>query len=164
MPIVDSEIQFRLSGGASNSDPNASIGGAKSSNVQGTNLFDQVESAEAAAGRVEYRCIYIHNANGTLTMQNSKIWIEANTPSPGTQIDVGVGAAAVGGTETAVANETTAPSGVTFASAPNEGAALALGDIPAGSHRGVWLRRTVVAGTAAAADSATYRAKCDTAA
>ncbi len=31
MPIVAADIDFRLSGGAANSDPNAALGGAKSS-------------------------------------------------------------------------------------------------------------------------------------
>lgn len=65
MPIIDTEIQYRFSGGASNSNPNASLGGVKSSVSIGSTLFDDVSSAEAAAGSVEYRCYYIHNANAT---------------------------------------------------------------------------------------------------
>ena len=55
MPIVAGDIDFRLSGGAANSDVNASLGGAKSSTelVDATlhNLFDQVSGDEAQAGR-----------------------------------------------------------------------------------------------------------------
>lgn len=163
MPIIDTEIQYRLSGGAANAVPSASIGGAKSSVAVGTDLFDVVASGEASAGRVEYRCFYVHNANATLTMLAAKAWLQSNTPSTDTSADIGVGAAAVNATETAVANETTAPAGVTFVAAANEAGAVNLGDIPPGQHRAVWVRRTVNAGAAAYTnDGATIRVKCDT--
>lgn len=163
MPIAASDIKFRLSGGASNSDQNASLGGVKSSNEVSAALFDVVGSAEAVAGDVEYRCFYVHNAHATLTMLNAVLWILTNTPSPGTAVDVGLGTSAINGTEQTVTNEGTAPTGVTFAAAANEGAAIALGDIPPGQHRAVWVRRTVTAGAAAyTADGAALRAKCDT--
>lgn len=47
MAIIDSEIQYRLSGGASNSDPNASLGGVKSSTAWVNNMFDDVSAAQA---------------------------------------------------------------------------------------------------------------------
>lgn len=163
MPIINTEIQYRLSGGAANSNPDASLGGAKSSVAAGTNLFDAVSSAEGAAGDVEYRCFYVHNANATLTMENAVVWIQANTPSADTQLAIAVGSSAINGTEQTVANEGTAPTGLTaFSEAANEGAAVALGNIPPGQHRAVWVRRTVNAGAAASNDTATLRVKCDT--
>jgi hypothetical protein len=153
MAIISSEIQYRLSGGASNSVASASIGGAKSSTAITTgvanNLFDNVSGDEAAAGDVEYRCVYIHNANASLTWENVVVWISANTPSTSTTIDIGLGAAAVNATETAVANESTAPAGVTFSAPTTKGAGLSIGNIPAGQAKAVWLRRTVEAGAAA---------------
>ena len=164
MPIVSADIRFRLSGGASNSVHAASIGGAKSSvEADPALLFPTVQSAEAAAGSVKYRCEYIHNAHPTLTMLAAKAWLQSNTPSPDTTLDIGVGAAAVNATETAIANEDTAPAGVTFVAAANEAGAVNLGDIPPGQHRAVWVRRTVNAGAAAYTnDGATLRVKCDT--
>lgn len=163
MPIVSGDIAYRLSGGASNSDQNASLGGVKSSNAVSSSLFDIVGSAEAAAGDTEYRCIYVHNAHATLSMLNSVIWIQSNTPSSDTSLDIGAGTSAVNGTEQTVANESTAPTGVTFSAAANEGAAVTLGDIPAGEHKAVWLRRTVGAAAAVyTGDGATLRVKCDT--
>lgn len=168
MPIVAADIDFRLSGGAGNASPNASLGGVKSSTeiVDATlhNLFDVVSSAEASAGDVEYRCFYVHNAHGTLTLQNAVVYISSNTPSPDTTADIGVGTAAVNGTEQTVADESTAPTGVTFSSAAGIGNALALGDIPAGQHRAVWVRRTVTAAAAAANDTLTINVSGDTAA
>lgn len=162
MPIIASEIQYRLSGGASNSDPNASLGGVKSSNSLSGTLFDDVSSAQAAAGLVEYRCFYVHNNNGTLTLIAPKVWIQSNTPSATTTVAIGLGTSAQGGTEQTVANEGTAPSGVTFSEPADFATGIALGDIPNGGHRAVWVRRTVTAGTAAVADSFTLRVQGDT--
>lgn len=162
MPIVSGDIIYRLSGGAGNSDPNASLGGIKSSTAMGSNLLDDVSSVESAAGDVEYRAFYVHNAHATLTMENAVCWIQANTPSADDTLDIGLGTSAVNGTEQTVANESTAPSGVTFTAAANEGAAIALGNIPPGEHRAVWVRRTINAAAAASSDTATLRVKCDT--
>lgn len=165
MPIVSSDIKYRLSGGSSNSDANASLGGAESSTDAPAGTFDTVSSAEAAAGDTEYRCIYVKNTHGTLTLQGAKVWIQANTPGGDTDVEIGLGSTAVGtGNEQTVADESTAPADVTFAAAANEGAALTIGDIPAGSHKAVWIKRTVNAAAAAANETFTLRTKGDTAA
>lgn len=163
MPIVSGDIDYRLSGGVANADPNASLGGAKSSNEVGANLFDTVGSAEAAAGDVEYRCMYVHNAHATLTMLNTVVWIQANTPSVDSNLEIGLGTSAINGTEQTVADESTAPAGVSFSAPANEGEALAVGDIPPGQHKAIWLRRTINAAAAAyTGDGGTIRTKCDT--
>lgn len=162
MPIITSEVQHRLSGGAANSSTIASIGGTKSSVAVPSGLFDQVSGAESAAGDVEYRCFYVHNANATLTLQNAVVWIVTNTT--GNRIAIGVGASALNATETAVANEDTAPAGVTFSQPASKAAGLALGSIPPGQHRAVWVRRTIGSGTSASDDTYTLRAEGDTAA
>lgn len=162
MPIASADIKYRLSGGAANADPLVSLGGAKSSVDAGSNLLDPVSSSEALAGDIEYRCYYIHNAHATLTLENAVAWISANTPSADTTIDIGVGTSAVNGTEQTVANENTAPAGVTFLAAATEGAAVALGNIPPSQHRAVWIRRTINAATAATNDTATLVAKGET--
>jgi hypothetical protein len=157
MAIAASDIIFRLSGGASNATPLTSLGGAKSSVAAASTIFDDVSAGESSAGDAEYRCVYVHNAHATLTLTAPVIWIATNTPSPGTVLDVGVGTSAVNATEQTVADENTAPSGVTFSAAASQGAGVALGDIPAGQHRAIWVRRTVTAGAAAYADSFTVR-------
>ena len=162
MPIITTEIQYRLSGGAANSNANASLGGAKSSQAVPLNFFDDVTSAESAAGDVEYRCFYVHNANATLALQNAVVWIQSNTT--GNRVAIGVGSSAINGTEQTVANEGTAPAGVTFTQPSSKGAGLALGNIPAGQHRAVWVRRTVAAATPASNDTYTLRVEGDTAA
>ena len=162
MPIVSADIKYRLSGGAANADPALSLGGAKSSTEAGSNLLDPVSSAEALAGGIEYRCYYVHNAHATLTLENAVAWIQANTPSADTTLDIGVGTSAVNDTEQTVANENTAPTGITFVAAVNEAGSVALGNIPPSQHGAVWVRRTVNAGAAASNDTATLTAKGDT--
>jgi hypothetical protein len=162
MPLSSSDIQVRLSGGSSNAAPIASIGGAKSSVSAGSNLFGAVPSGEASAGSTKYRCVYVHNGSGTFEARLLSVWIAANTPSASTTFEIGVGAAAVNGTETAVGAETTAPSGVTFSSPSTEGAALLLGTVPVGQHKALWIKRVVSPGASAiASDNATLTFKCN---
>lgn len=165
MPIVATDIQFRLSGGAANSDPLLSLGGAKSSVVAGTNLLDDVLASESSAGDTEYRCLYVHNNHGSLTLQTARVWIVANTASASTDILVGVGSAAAGGTEQTVADAHTSPTSVTFSNTcVSFGTSLLVGDISAGSHKALWLKRIVNASAAASNDTFTLRVQGDTAA
>lgn len=166
MSIITGNFSPRLSGGASNADGNASLGGIKSSEVVSTTtdgLFDAVSAAQASAGSIEYRCIYLHNANGTDTMTAARVWVSANTPLAGTTLDIGVGTAAVNATEQTVGNESTAPSGVSFSAPTTAGTGLALGTLPAGQHKAIWLRRTVTAGAGvSASDTWTLGFDCET--
>ena len=161
MAIVSTDIQYRLSGGSSNSDPAASLGGAKSS-VAASNYFDDVSSAEASAGDTEYRCVYVHNNHGTLSLIGAKVFIQTNTPSSDTDVAIGLGSSAINGTEQTVADESTAPTGVSFSAPTTFAGGLAIGDLAAGAHKAVWVRRTVNAGAAAYADSFTLRVQGDT--
>lgn len=161
MPIISSDIKFRLSGGAANTDPALSLGGVKSS-VDASNYFDDVSSAEASAGDTEYRCLYVHNNHGTLTLIGAKIWIQTQTPSGDTDVAIGLGAAAVNATETATADESTAPGSVSFSAPSSSAGGLTIGDIPAGQHKAVWVRRTINAAAAAYSDSFTLRVQGDT--
>ncbi len=161
MAIIATDINYRLSGGAANATTITSLGGAKSSVAMPTGIFDAVTSAEAAAGLTEYRCIYVHNNHATLALLAAEIWIQANTAN--TRIAIGLGTSAINGTEQTVANEATAPAGVTFATTPvNLATGLVIGDIPAGQSKAVWLRRIVTAGAALATDTFTLRVQGDT--
>lgn len=165
MPIVAADIKVYLSGGAANTDPNLSLGGAISSTLAPANLFDNVSSAEASAGTTDYRCYYVKNTHATLTLQSAKIWIQSNTPSADTAVTIALAGEGVNGTAETVANETTAPVGEVFAAAATEGAALSIGNIPPGQHQAIWVKRVVNAGAAAyTGDGATFRVKGDTSA
>jgi len=162
MPIISTDIKYKLSGGASNADPMLSIGGAKSSVVMPSGIFDDVASGEATSGDVEYRCLYVDNTHGTLSLQSAKAWIQAQTPSGDTDVAIGLAAAGLNAAETAVANENTAPAGVTFSAPSSFAGGLSLGTIPAGQYFGLWVRRTVNAAAAGASDSFTLRVQGDT--
>ena len=164
MPIIASEIQYRLSGGAANADAMLSLGGIISSTAAPAGLFDTIVGAESAAGDVEYRCFYVRNGNATLALQNPALFIQANTASADTQVAVGLGTSAVNVAEQTVANESTAPTGVTFSEPATLAAGIALGSIPAGQFRAAWLRRTINVAAAASNDTYNLRVTCDTAA
>lgn len=153
MPTVSTDIQLRRSG-------TACLGGAKSATLAGTNYFDDTTDPEAVAGDVEYRCLYAHNAHATKTLSGAVAWLSANTPSGSTVIEIGVGTSAVNGTEQTIANESTAPAGVSFALASSVEGGVQLGAIPAGQHRAIWLRRTLTAG-APALDPDTFIVRID---
>ena len=174
MPIISTDILLRLSGGASNTAPGSALGGAMSTVAggiitpgQANNLWDDVSAPEANAGDTEYRCVYVHNNHGSLTLQNAVVWIDSLTTSGDTEFDIGLDSAAVGSDAASTsANENTAPTGgtpPTFSRPTSKGTALSIGNIPAGSKKAIWIRRTVNAAAAAANDSGSIRVEGDTA-
>lgn len=165
MPIINTDIQYRMSGGAANSDPAAALGGAMSSTAFTANaIFDDVSSAEATAGDTEYRCFYVRNGHATLTLTSAKVFIQAQTSSADTDIAIALGGEGVNGTAETVGNEGTAPTGESFSQPASYAAGLSLGDLAPGDYYPVWVRRTVNAGAAAATDTWTIRVQGDTAA
>ena len=141
-------LVWRLTGGASNSDPDASLGGVSSSNaLSGTalnNLFDDVSPAESAAGDTEYRALDLYNS-GDATAGGVVVFMSTETTSSGTQLDFGLEASPIN-SSLSVANESTAPAGVSFAHYTS-GSKLSLPDIAASSRCRVWFRRGVGAAT-----------------
>jgi hypothetical protein len=137
-------LEWRLTGGAANADPDASLGGTGSSvAVSGTalnNLFDDVTPGEAVAGDIEYRAIDLYNT-GDAAAENVELWISQETTSADTVIAIALDA----GTQSVV-DEDTAPSAPTLSFGhPLSGSKQAVSDIAAGAAQRVWLRRTVSA-------------------
>jgi hypothetical protein len=140
-------IRYYLSGGASNADPLLSIGGAKSSvAVSATalgNLFDTVTGDEALAGVTRCRLVYLQNddpdASGLL--DPVVLWW-LTSPTAGQTIAIGLAAAGKNAVETAIANEFTAPAGVTFTSPTSKATGVTLPSAPyvEDDYIGVWLR------------------------
>ena len=170
MSIVASDIEYRYSGGSGNTDPTACLGGAMSTAGGGTiddnvqnDLFTDVTAAQALAGRTDYRGMYFKNAHATLTYSDSRVYITSNTTSTTDEIDIGLAVEAVDVNMATIANVTTAPTSVVFSHPTNYATGLALNSttgLAAGSKRGVWLRRTVDAGTTSqTANSMTLRAE-----
>jgi hypothetical protein len=171
--IASTDIEFRLSGGAANTDPNAALGGAMGTaagaliadNVK-NNLFDDVTGTEAAAGDVEYRGFYVKNNHGTLTFQGAVVYVSSDTLSTSTEIDLGIAAEAVSTAMATIANESTAPAGITFSHPTTRATGLQLNSttgLAAAAYRGVWARRTITAGASAINDTGTVKAEGDTA-
>lgn len=178
MPIASTDILYRLSintgPGNSTAQPNGndSLGGFMSTTVAANTLhawLDEVTGDENAAGDVEYRCIFAYNAHATLTLTAAKAWISAETAG-GANIAIALDQTGVvaGNLATAqaerVANENTAPTGETFSSPTTKATGLSIGDIPAGSCIGIWVRRTATNSAPLDNDSVTIRVEGDTAA
>jgi hypothetical protein len=131
-------------------------------------LFDDISGAENAASTVDYRCVFIHNNNGANDYQNAVVWLSAEVAG-GASIAIAVdniAASAVGSSSAqsaTVVNETTAPTGVgAFSSPTTAGTGLALGTIPVGFCRAVWIRRTAANTAALSADGVTLSVAGDT--
>lgn len=161
-------LVWRLTGGASNSDPNASLGGIMSSNALSetalNNLFDDVSAAEAVAGDTEYRAVDLYNS-GDETAVDVDVWFHAQTSSADTSAEMGHDATndpheAADNLET-IANESAAPESpeITFSS-PTSGSPLSLPDIPAGEACRIWIKRVVSSGAGNTSnDTMTLRAQ-----
>lgn len=165
MAITSADIEFRLTGGAANTDPLLSLGGAQSSQIvtSGT-LFSTVTGAQASAGRTRYRGITLRNGHATLTYQSAGVWIGTDTPSADTDADVALAVEAVNVTMATIATETTAPTSVTFTNAAVSLATmLAIGDIPATQFKGFWVKNVINAAAAPVNDSFTINVTGDSA-
>jgi hypothetical protein len=84
------QIEFFLSGGIGNSDPDFALGGPKSNLpiLAGlNNLFSDILSEEAEAGKVDHRCFYIMNTGSTL--KNAAMYI-SDQNSSGSDVLVGI--------------------------------------------------------------------------
>lgn len=175
--ITSGEILFKrsVSAAAGNttaqSDPNASLGDqistTKWTGGSLNDLFDDVTGAENAASDVEYRCIFVHNSNASNVLENAVVYLQSEVGG-GANIAIGVDptAASAIGAATAqavtVADENTAPAGVTFSSPTTAGTGVSLGNIPAGSCRAFWIRRTATNSSALSADGVTIAVAGDT--
>lgn len=176
MPILSTDLQYRLSvktgaaGDTTASTPAASLGGYPSTTQPTTaqlhNLFDTVTGDENTAGDVEYRGLFIYNANASLTWDTVVVWIQSETAG-GASIAIGVDTTAALDVDSAskhleIADESTAPSGVSFSSPTTKGAGLALGNIAADFCRQVWIRRTAANTTALDNDGVVLRCEGNT--
>lgn len=165
MSVLSSDIKVYLSGGASNDNPNASLGGAVSSTeiVDDTlhNLFDEVSGAEHLVGSTEYRALFVKNDSAE-TAYNVKVFIDSNTTGVDSSLEIGK-EATIGSPKQTIANETTAPTDITFSTADGVGNAIVLGDMTAGTYYMVWLKRIISAGeTPQANDTAVIKFYVDT--
>lgn len=160
MPIVDTDIKIKLStksGSAGNSlaqaDPNESLGKyISTTELSGTalhNLFDAMTGAANAGSVVDYRCVFVHNNHGSLTLQSAVVWLSGGDPAGGGVVTIAVdstAASAIGSASAQALEAATdeAPggsvTGLSYSAPSTSGAGLALGDLDAGECRAVWIR------------------------
>lgn len=169
MPINSANLVYYLSGGTNNSNPNASLGGVRSTTTVGggiNNLFDDVTGTESTAGMVDYRCIYFRNQDSDADgLMNPVVWISSNTPSSSSEIYIGIGSGGKNATAVTIANELTAPAGVSFSYPSTKGTALALPSQPyvQNDYVAIWIKRVITAlAPSASSDPATIRVEGDT--
>ena len=162
------DLELRLTGGAANSDPDASLGGVMSANeVSATamnNLFDNVDPDEASAGDTEYRAIDVYNA-GDAAATSVTVHMSTETSSTDTALDLGHDATNNPHTSAwdgeTIADEDTAPASpvITFGHHLT-GNKLSLPDIPVGEACRVWLKRIVDSSAVNTSnDQGTFRAE-----
>jgi hypothetical protein len=166
MPISNTDIKFRFSTVAAAGDTTAggastSLGDQVATNGPTTNVannvFDDISVAESVAGRVEYRCLFGLNDHATLTLIGAVLSISSQVAG-GASVQIGLDPTGItakgasGAQAVTVANETTAPAGVTFSGGP-----LTIGDLAPGQVQAFWIKRTITAGTPGpVADGATF--------
>lgn len=179
MAITASDILFKFSvvtGSAGDSTAGTAAGslGKYISTTQLTdnslhNLFDIITGAENAASDVEYRGFFVHNNHATLTWENVVIYLSSEVAGGAVAaISVDTTGVTAKGSASAqmktIADESTAPATQTFSAPTTLGTALAIGNIPAGSVAGIWVRRTAANTSAVDSDGVTFTVSGDTAA
>lgn len=169
MTLIDAEIKHYYTqgniggsdGSAAQADPDASLGGFRSTTewVDNTEekLWDIFTLAEATAGGTFYRAIAIRNTDGGgEVLKDARVVISELPSSADVTVQIGTEGPGDGVTAAAVAaSETSAPPGVTFVAATgkttyalgygiNDGADLNLGD---GDNCYLWIKVTLAATT-----------------
>ena len=139
------EVEYRLSGGATNTDPDASLGGVMSSTSidsgANPNLFANVGTDEAASGSNKYRCIYVTPPVKNYT--GVGIWIDTQTLSNDTELHLAVAPEGKNADAQFIGDEDIEPADVIFTRPTQDYDALALPDLNAGDRIAVWIKRTV---------------------
>lgn len=113
------------------------------------NLFNNIPSVKASSGVTKYACFYVKNNHGTESVTAVLAYLLQNTPSDDTAVRIGLGTAAVKTQEQSIANDETAPTGVTFVTAVDQANALALPDMAAGDYKAIWIEYVVDANASA---------------
>lgn len=169
MAIAASDIDLTLFGGASNTDPNLSLGGVKSTVAGGiitsdelNNDMDDITSTEASAGITIYHAYAYENTHATLTYISPAFYIASQTSSGDTSLTVAVADELKNLDVETIADEETAPSGPTFTAPANFAAGITLNDLDASDYRGIWVKYIVGSSAAAVLDSYTLGIQGDT--
>lgn len=140
-------VQYRLSGGAVNNDPNASLGGAESTteiiSANNNNLFAAVSQQNAINGLIVYRCLFIHAPTPGASYTNVGVWIQTQSLSTDSAIFLAVAPEGKNLAVETIADETTEPANVIFTRPTQDYALLPLPDLTSGDYIGLWIKRVI---------------------
>jgi hypothetical protein len=173
MAIVIADIKMRLSvktgaaGDSTAGTPAGSLGKYVSQTDidAGTplnNIFGNVTAAENLASTYKYRCIFFYNSHATLTWYTPLVYFVSQVTG-GMHFWLAVDTTAASDHEAAgaqalsVADEYTAPVGLTFATADTLGTALSLGNLAAGQVKALWIECRPANSAALASDGGVLR-------
>lgn len=169
MPIIESDLEYRLSGGVTNTDPNASLGGSLSTDSGGVidtnvlnNDMNDITSLEASNGITIYHGYFYQNRHSSLDWTDPVFWIESQTSSGSTTVNIAVSDEAKNLDIEILASEITAPVGPIFTSPANKAAGIAISTLSSEEYRGTWIEYIVNAGTVTILDQYTIKAEGDT--
>lgn len=143
-------LEFRLTGGSANSDPDASLGGEMSntqlSATAMNNLFDNVTPTEANDGDIEYRAIDIYNS-GDASGESVEIYMSAETSSADSSLDFYNDGTTHDGSDQGdtIADESTEPTGASWTH-HTDASKMSLPSIAASMATRLWIKRTITAG------------------
>ena len=154
MAITAADINLHLTGGSSNSNVNASLGGNVSTvkvTVSGLhNLFRRITESELSSGVTIYRCIALKNDHSTESAKNPFFYLVSDTTSIDDLTLYSISQAAKNSAETAIANEFTAPTGsnINFIQGMTRTTGLDLPDLGPGEYINIWIKVAVEPGAA----------------
>lgn len=169
MPIVEADLIYRLSGGVGNVDPNLALGGSMSTVAGGivvtdtlNNDMNDITSDEAAAGIIIYHGYFYENTHGSLTWSTPVFWIESQTSSGDTTVNIAIADEAKNNPIEVIADEETAPVGPVFTAPANKAAGISISDLNPSDNRGSWVEYIVNGGAVTVLDQYTIKAEGDT--
>jgi hypothetical protein len=121
-------------------------------------VFPEVTLTQAANGQIDYFCVGVINTNAASISDNTRVWLSADSTSPDTSIQLGIGTSGIvtwstGNNTTIIepriASRFVTPSGVTFANYTGTITnSLLLGTLQPAYYRMFWIKRTVNPGAA----------------
>ena len=111
-------------------------------------MFDDVTKDESDTGMTDYRLVYIKN-DSVDTKKEVKLWIASNATGEDS-VSIGLDPAGVSAAGAIIADENTAPVGVTFTAPSTDAAALSIGTMVSADYYGIWIKRLVPSGVTTA--------------
>jgi hypothetical protein len=110
--------------------------------------MSNVSNAQRAAGVTTYRAAMLTNENEDDTVQAIKLWFPASTTQA--TYSIATEDPSTSGSIQTIADENTAPTGVSWVTPTSEATALEIASLAAGDSIGIWIRRVFPVGTVAA--------------